>query len=134
MRLAHPKSFIAGLLLLSFVVWSLFGALHQAHASALYKYNLIASPILAALCFWHAFLGKWPMFDKSELRTSLWLGLLSLLVGLGMTLARVLAWFKFHRPQWGIVLAALYIAAAVYYLRMAARERNSEVKTTALLG
>jgi len=120
--------------LLTFLVWSLFTALHQARTNALGKYNLVACPILAAFCFWHAFLGKWPMFDKSELRASLWLGSLSAVVGLGGIVSRIVAWFMFHRPQWSISLGVLSLVAAAYYFRMAARERNSEVKTTALLG
>jgi hypothetical protein len=125
MPLVHPKSFVAGLLLLSVMVRELFVALHQAHLGALYKYNVVACPIFAAFCIWHSFKGKRPMFDGSELRTSLWLGSFSLIAGLGISVALVVWWPRFHHRPSGVVLGVLWLAAAAYYFRTALQERRA---------
>jgi hypothetical protein len=136
MPLAHPKSFVAGLLLLSRMVTSSLASMHQARTSPLSMTLLFVYPVLVALCFGHAFRGKTPMFDKSELRTSLWLGSLSLALSLAVPVTRAVlwafAWSKFYLLPSSIALSALHFAAAVYYFRMASQERRAIIHQEAI--
>src|SRR5258707_13422087 len=119
MSLVNPKSFVAGLLMLSYMVKSLIAALAQVHASAFHKFTLVFSTMLAALLIWHGFKGQ-KAVPRDELRISVTMGIASLLCGL------VLIFRPRVQDQLAAILAgALYFFAAVYYFRLALQERQS---------
>jgi hypothetical protein len=117
--LIHPKSFVAGLLLLSSLVKSLIATSPPTDTSAQHGFTLFFLALFAALCIRHAFKGQKDA-PRDELRTSVVLGITSLLLGM-------LAVFRprAHFDPATIVLGVLYLFAAGYYLWTALRERRS---------
>jgi hypothetical protein len=112
------------------MVWSLFTAQHQTHISVLHNFNLVACPVIAAFCIWHAFRGQKPLFGDSELSVSITLGVLLLLGGVGQFVGRILIGPKYHIRTPGIVLSMVFLAAAYYYIGCAVRERRELAQQT----
>jgi len=79
--LAHPKSLVAGALLLMMAAKTMFSG--PPRYAVLHNLNLVLCPALSLLCFRHAFVGRRPLFGKSETYASLFLGVLSLVMGVG---------------------------------------------------
>ena len=120
MRLANPKSFIAGALaLMMFFISSLIGT--HSRATALHYFNLVWLPAVSALCFWHAFEGQRPLLGKSEMQTSTFLGVLTLLLAAYHTFLGV----RYGHKTFTLPTAALFCAAAVFYFREALQESRS---------
>jgi hypothetical protein len=92
----------------------------RSNGDALQVFNLILCPALSAFCFWHAFKGKNPLLGKSEQHTSLMLGLLSLIVGVGL----MFAWQKYHHNAPELFTAFVFYAAAGFFFRQALQERQ----------
>ena len=118
MPVIHPKSLIFGVVSLSSMVVSFIAALPQIHIDADHKITLVFRILLTALFIWHAFTGKKDN-PRDEFRASVTLGIVSLLLGL-LSLFRPRAQFELA----AIVVGALYLLAAVYYLQAALQERQ----------
>ncbi len=120
MRLANPKSLLAGVVVLILPLKTMILGGHP-RIIALHYFVLIAAPVAAVYCFWHAFKGKRPLLGRSEVHTSLFLGGLSLL----MAVVPTLAWLGYHFRAPNVLTVVLFSAAAVFFLMEAIRERNS---------
>lgn len=120
MHIANPKSFVAGTLALMMFFISLFIGTHS-HATALHYFNLVWLPAVSALCFWHAFEGQRPLLGRSEIQTSTFLGVLTLLLAAYNTFLGV----RYGHKTFTLLTAALFCAAAVFYFREALQESRS---------
>ncbi len=118
MRIANPKSFVAGSLVLVMAVKTM---LQPSHVVALHNFNLVLLPVISALCFRHAFVGRRPLLGKNEVDASIWLGALSVIVASGLTVIGL----KYHRQALQFVFAILFSAAAVFFFWTALQERHS---------
>jgi hypothetical protein len=120
MQVANPKSFVAGLIALLMFALTLFMGT-RSHAEALHNFNLVLFPAVSAFCFWHAFEGRRPLLGRSELHTSMFLGVLSLLIAVGHAFLSV----RYSHKTFSILTATLFFAGAVFYFREAIREKRS---------
>jgi hypothetical protein len=120
MHIANPKSFVAGLLVLIVAVKTMFLGV-QSHANAFHNFNLVWLPVISALCFWHAFMGRRPLLGRSEIHTSIFLGVLSLIVATSLTFMGL----KYRHRALELLFAVLFYAATAYYFREALREGRS---------
>jgi hypothetical protein len=77
--------------------------------------------VTSALCFWHAFMGRRPLLGRSEIHTSIFLGILSLLLAAGHTFLAA----RYGHKTFTLLTAALFYVAAMFYFREALRERHS---------
>ena len=91
------------------------------HAGALRGLNLVLIPLVSALCFWHAFEGRRPLLGRSEMHTSILLGVLSLFLAAVLTFLGV----RYHHQALQLVFALPFYAASAFYSRQAAHERSS---------
>jgi uncharacterized membrane protein HdeD (DUF308 family) len=80
--------------------------------------TLVFLTVLAALCIWHAFKGRQNNLSE-EFRTSVILGIATLLVGL-ITVFRP----RVHFELLTILVGTLYLLAAVYYVHTALKEHH----------
>ncbi len=119
MKPVRPKSLVAGLLLLSGMVKSFIAALPLVYTDTRHKFTLVFGAIVAALLIWHGFTGQ-KNIPRDELRISVTLGTMSLLLGLLIVFRP-----KVDFEPATIAVGALYLIAAVYYFRMALQERQS---------
>ena len=120
MHIANPKSFVAGALALMMFFISLFIGTHS-HATALHYFNLVWLPAVSALCFWHAFEGQRPLLGRSEIQTSTFLGVLTLLLAAYHTFLGV----RYGHKTFALLTAALFYVAAAFYFHEALQERRS---------
>ena len=119
MKPVRPKFLVLGLLSLGGMVKSFIAASPQMHAGALHKFTLVFGTIVAALLIWDGFTGQ-KTIPRNELRISVTLGIMSLLLGL-LIVFRSRVDFE---PA-AIAMGALWLIAAVYYFWTALRERQS---------
>jgi hypothetical protein len=120
MHIANPKSFVTGALALMMLVMVLFIGT-RSQPPALHKFNLVLLPVVSGLCFWHAFMGRRPLLGRSEIHTSIFLGILSLLLAAGHTFLAA----RYGHKTFSLLTATLFYAAAIFYFREALRERRS---------
>jgi hypothetical protein len=120
MHIANPKSFVAGSLVLMVAVKTMFLGV-QSHATTLHNFNLVLFPVISALCFWHAFVGRHPLLGRSEIHTSIFLAVLSLIVAAVLTFVGL----RYRLRALELLFAVLFYAAAAYYFREALREGHS---------
>jgi len=130
MPLVHPKSFVAGVLLLFTAVRSLV-IVPDGHAAKFYLYGhyfvLFACPLLSALCFRHAFIGRRPLLGEDELHTSVFLRAITAIFAVLETYLAVR--YERHRALTALTAAIFYVAAG-FYTRQALRERNSDADSS----
>jgi cbb3-type cytochrome oxidase subunit 3 len=117
-HIANPKSFVAGSLVLVMAVKTI---LQSSHVVALHTFNLVLLPVVSILCIWHAFMGRRPLLGRSEIHTSVFLGVLSLLMAGGFTLLGL----SYRHQSLQFLFALLFYAAAAFYFREALQERRS---------
>jgi hypothetical protein len=117
MHIGKPKSFVAGVLALIMAVKTMF----QRHGVVLHNFNLVLLPAVSALCFWHTFMGRRPLLGRSEIHTSIFLGILTLLLALGETFLAA----RYGHKTFNLLTATLFYAAAVFYFREALQESRS---------
>jgi hypothetical protein len=120
MGIANTKPFVAGALALMMFFMSLFMGTHL-HATAAHYFNLVSLPAVSALCFWHAFEGQRPLLGRSEIQTSTFLGVLTLLLAAYYTFLGV----RYGHKTFALLTAAIFCAAAVFYFRQALQESRS---------
>jgi len=121
MHIANPKSFVAGSLVLVMAVKTM---LQSSHVVALHTFNLVLLPVVSALCFWHAFMGRRPLIGKREVGSSIWLGAVSLIPAGGFTF--IVLEYR-HQAVESFLFAGLFYAAAVFYFHQALQERRANV-------
>jgi hypothetical protein len=119
MRLANPKSLIAGVLFLMMMLKNVFFPM-RSRIDPLHIFTLIVGAWLFARCAWHAFNGRGPLLGKSEQQSSIVLGLVSLILGVGVTLA----WLKHHHIAPQFLTAVVLFVASAFFFRQALRERR----------
>lgn|SRR5215472_16232984 len=119
MQIAHRKSLVAGLVLLILFVRTLYIGTHS-YAPARRHLTLVLYPLVSALCFWHGFEGRRPLMGRSEIHTSIFLGVVSLIVAVVHTFLAVR-----YDKTFSLMTAVVFYAAAVFYVREALREKQS---------
>ena len=119
MQPTNPKSLVAGVMLLALPLRAVVAGF-KFHGTELHEFNLIAGPIAAAFCFWHAFNGKRPLLGGSEIQASLILGGVSsaLAVGASYTVVRR----HFHLLD--VLLVVIYVTCSTFYFWKALQEQR----------
>jgi hypothetical protein len=118
MHIANPKSFVAGSIVLVMAVKTM---LQSSHVVALHTFNLVLLPVVSVLCIWHAFMGRRPLLGRSEIHTSVFLGVLSLLMAGGFTFLGL----NYRHQALQFLFAVLFYAAAAFFFWKALQERQS---------
>jgi hypothetical protein len=118
MHIANPKSFVAGSIVLVMAVKTM---LQSSHVVALHTFNLVLLPVVSVLCIWHAFMGRRPLLGRSEIHTSVFLGVLSLLMAGGFTFLGL----NYRHQALQFLVAVLFYAAAAFFFWKAFQERQS---------
>ena len=118
--MSHPKSFVAGVVLLIHALRILIVQKHP-RLVALHYFDVVLSLIAAAYCSWHAFKGERPLLSESEFHSSLQLAGFSLVVPVGTTFT----WLVYHSRAPHVFTLVLFSAAAVFFVAQAIQERNS---------
>jgi hypothetical protein len=119
MKVANPKSLVAGAILLVLPLRAAIAGFHF-HGTTLHEFNLIAGPVVSAFCFWHAFNGKRPLLGGSEIQESLMLGGISVSLAVGGSYTA----FKRHFHLLDILMVILYVTGATFYFWRALQEQR----------
>ena len=119
MQLANPKSLVAGVMLLALPLRAMVAGF-KFHGTALHEFNVIAGPIAAAFCFWHAFNGKRPLLGGGEIQASLILGGVSAALAAGASYTAL----KRHFHLLDILVVVIYVTGATFYFWQALKEQR----------